>query len=93
MEINQMTKKLFQTVVFSAFVLFGGLAHADLKFPGDCKASKIIKAAKKGGCTVEMGKKHHKIKKGSSVVTLLPNTVKPNGTCRGIINSVNSQCK
>jgi hypothetical protein len=88
-----MSKLILKSVTFSVLILFGGLAHADLKYPGDCKASKIIKAAKKGGCTVEMGAKHHKIKKGSSVVTLLPNTVKPNGTCRGIINSVNSQCK
>jgi len=88
-----MPKKAFQVSVFSTLMLLGGLAYADLKYPGDCKASKIIKAAKKGGCTVEMGAKHHKIKKGGSVVTLLPNTVKPNGTCRSIINAVNSQCK
>ncbi len=88
-----MTKKLFQIITLGSIILFGGVAHADLKYPGDCKASKIIKAAKKGGCTVEMGAKHHKIKKGGSVVTLLPNTVKPNYTCKGIIESVNSQCK
>jgi len=40
-----------------------------------------------------MGAKHHKIKKNGSVVTLLPNSVKANGTCRGIILAVNSQCK
>jgi hypothetical protein len=93
MEASKMSNKLIQSAILSVLLLFGGLAHADLKFPGDCKASKIMKAAKKGGCTVEMGAKHHKIKKGGKVITLLPNTVKPNGTCRGIINSVNAQCK
>jgi hypothetical protein len=51
-----------------------------------------MKAAKNGGCTVEMGAKHHKIKKDGSVVTLLPNSLKANGTCRNIINAVNSKC-
>lgn len=53
-----MSKIIFKSVMFSILVLFVGLAHADLKYPGDCTASKIIKAAKKGGCTVEMGAKH-----------------------------------
>jgi len=42
-----MSKILFKSVMFSTLVLFGGLAYADLKYPGDCTASKIIKSEKK----------------------------------------------
>ncbi len=79
------------------FLLLGFVAitncYAELKYPKDCKASKVIKAAKSGGCEVIMGAKHHKIKKNGSVVTLLPNDLKDNSTCRSIIKDVNAQCK
>jgi hypothetical protein len=51
------------------------------------------RAASKRGCSVENGAKHHKVKKDGKVLTLIPNTVKPNGTCRAIITVIAQSCR
>ena len=85
--------RVLKISIFGIFLLFNQSIYAgQLKYPGDCNSKKIIKAAKKGGCTIEYGAKHHKIKKDGSVITLLPNTVKPNYTCKSIIETINTQC-
>lgn len=63
-----------------------------LNYPGDCDSAKLRRAASKNGCSVENGAKHHKVKKGSQVLTLIPNTVKANGTCREIIKVIEKNC-
>jgi hypothetical protein len=64
-----------------------------LTYPKDCKASTLRSAASKNGCTVENGAKHHKVMKDGNQVTLIPNTVKQNGTCRSIIKAINENCQ
>jgi hypothetical protein len=64
-----------------------------LSYPKDCKAATLRSAASKGGCTVENGAKHHKVMKDGNVITLIPNTVKSNGTCRSIITKINNSCQ
>jgi hypothetical protein len=63
-----------------------------LGFPADCKAATLRSAASKNGCSVVNAAKHHKVMKGGKVLTLIPNTVKSNGTCRSIIKTINSNC-
>jgi hypothetical protein len=63
-----------------------------LSYPSDCKAATLRSAGSKNGCTVVNGAKHHKVMKNGKQVTLIPNTVKQNGTCRSIINELNAGC-
>ncbi|XXF80181.1 hypothetical protein P2318_10635 [Myxococcaceae bacterium GXIMD 01537] len=75
----------------SLVLLFSPAAFA-LNYPGDCDSAKLRRAASKNGCSVENGAKHHKVKKGGKVLTLIPNTVKPNGTCREVIKVIEKNC-
>ncbi len=75
------------------FALLAAPASFALSYPGDCKAATLRSAASKNGCTVENAAKHHKVKKNGQVVTLIPNTVKANGTCRAIIKAINDNCQ
>ncbi|WAR15668.1 hypothetical protein MAR_005773 [Mya arenaria] len=64
-----------------------------LQYPGDCKSSKLINFAEKGGCKVKKGKqKHITITKDNRLVTRIPHHVKSNGTCRSIIDALNANC-
>lgn len=76
----------------AVLVLFLTPSAFALNYPGDCDSAKLRRAASKNGCSVENGAKHHKVKKGSKVLTLIPNTVKPNGTCREIIKVIEKNC-
>ena len=64
----------------------------ELKFPGDCKAKTLVGFAKKCGLTVEAGGKHWVVKDGKEFVTTIPHSVKPNGTCKSIIKTLNGRC-
>lgn len=73
-------------------VLFLTPAAFALSYPGDCDSAKLRRAASKNGCSVENGAKHHKVTKSGKVLTLIPNTVKQNGTCREIIKVIEKNC-
>ena len=64
----------------------------NLKYPGDCDSKTMRKAAEKGGCKVESGGEHFKVTKNGTTVTVIPHTVKENGTCRSIIKEINDKC-
>ncbi len=66
-----------------------------LSFPGDCNAATLRSAGSKNGCTVingSKGTKHHVVMKAGKQVTLIPDTVKQNSTCRTIINRLIGGC-
>jgi hypothetical protein len=75
-----------------AALLTAPAAWAALRYPADCKSSTLRRAANKNGCTFVSGTKHHKVMKNGQQVTLIPNDVKQNGTCRGIIDALNTHC-
>lgn len=77
----------------ACLALFLSASAFALSYPKDCDSAKLRRAAKKGGCSVENGAKHHKVKKDGKVLTLIPNTVKPNGTCRAIITVIEQSCR
>jgi len=77
----------------AVLTLLAAPASFALKYPKDCNAATLRAAASKGGCSVENGAKHHKVMKDGAVLTLIPNTVKQNGTCRSIITKINASCK
>lgn len=68
------------------------LAAGSLKYPGDCDRKTLERAANKNGCSTQSGSNHITVKKGGKVITQIPHTVKPNGTCRAIIKILNEQC-
>ena len=80
-------------VLLAAAALLAAPSVRALTYPKDCKAATLRSAASKGGCSVENGAKHHKVMKGGAQVTLIPNSVKQNGTCRSIISAINSSCQ
>ena len=63
-----------------------------LKFPRDCKAKTLVGFARKCGLTVEAGGSHLVVKHGEEFVTTIPHTVKSNGICKGIIETLNDRC-
>ena len=67
-------------------------ALRSLQFPGDCKAKTLINFAKKCGLKVEAGGSHWKVYNGTTLLTTIPHKVKPNGTGRNIINTLNDRC-
>ncbi len=78
----------------AAFLMFGHVyaAKPSLSYPGDCKSSKLKKAAKKNGCSVKAGGEHWLVYKNGKMITTIPHTVKENNTCRAIINTLNKEC-
>ncbi|HYO73984.1 MAG TPA: hypothetical protein VEU33_48740 [Archangium sp.] len=70
----------------------GFAAGGPLSFPGDGKSSTLQRAASKNGCSTHSGSNHLTVKKDGKVITQIPHTVKPNGTCREIIKVLNAQC-
>lgn len=63
-----------------------------LKYPGDCKSSKLQNFAKKCGLTVVPGGSHIKVCDGNRQITVIPHSVKSNYTCNNIINILNGRC-
>ena len=64
-----------------------------LKFPSDCKSDTLRSFAKKCGLDVQPGGSHWKVYDGEKLVTVIPHSVKQNGTCKSIINALNNRCK
>lgn len=67
--------------------------HAGLSYPGDCDRKTLIRYAENCGLTIKEGGKHTKVYNGSRLVTTIPRTVKPNGTCRSIIRDLLNECE
>lgn len=64
-----------------------------LTYPGSCNAGELSDAAKASGCTVDPDGGHMKVyDKNGNVVTLIPHSVKDNGTCRAIIKALQAGC-
>lgn len=69
-------------------------AGAGLRFPGSCKRKTLLDYARRCGLTVDAGGSHYLIRRADgSIVTVIPRTVKSNGTCREIINALVAQCE
>ncbi|WAQ93684.1 hypothetical protein MAR_006155 [Mya arenaria] len=64
----------------------------ELDYPGDCKTSKLINVANKGGCSVKAGKTKHSSVFKIKHVTSIPKTVKKDSTCEAIIKALNANC-
>lgn len=63
-----------------------------LKFPGDCNSAKLQNFARKCGLCILPGGSHIKVCDGDKQLTVIPHSVKANGTCRNIINILNGRC-
>lgn len=65
------------------------IALLELSFPQDCKDNILRRAASSNGLSIHPGGEHQKVTKDGQHVTVIPNSIKPNGTCREIINTLN----
>ena len=90
--MEKYTMKNLILIITACFLVSGNIYAANLSYPGDCKASKLTKAAKKNGCSVEAGGEHWKVYKNGNVITTIPHSVKENNTCRAIIKTLNKEC-
>ena len=64
----------------------------NLNYPGDCKNSKLINVANKGGCSVKGGKTKHSSVFKIQHVTSIPKHVKKDDICKAIIKALNDNC-
>lgn len=90
-----MGKKMWGFVVVVAVLALtvSPVMAKDLSYPKDCKSATLLKAAGKGGCSAESGKKKHiPVFKNGKLVTSIPHSVKDNQTCKSIIDALNKEC-
>jgi hypothetical protein len=78
-----------RSVSFEDPVYLLALQELNLQYPADCKNHILRRAASSGGLSMHPGGEHQKVTKNGNHVTVIPNSVKPNPTCRDIINKLN----
>jgi len=62
------------------------------RFPGGCDRETLISFAKKCGMDVQPGGNHYNVFKNGQKITQIPHTVKENGTCKAIIDTIAANC-
>lgn len=87
-------KTLKTLIILMAYVaLTQNTYAATLKFPADCKNKILEAAAQKNGCYLVNGADHKKVYKDPKIfVTIIPNSIKSNDSCRSTIKAINASC-